>query len=413
MRFARAFASLLLLVAAGALLAAEQSYDYDALGRLVRSTADGNSVEYQYDAAGNLLEVTGNVPTTAPTISTVTPDALRRGQSAQVALSGSGLAYSSVNSPSTAFTLNGVSAQPTTVSFNLAVADDTPLGAHTFTVGNSAGSASFVLTVNPKLPALSVAPLPLAVAPDNVPRSFSITLGNADTVEHTLNLATSNPAVATISPASLVIGPGQTSVLASITGVAGGSTTLSLTSPTLKTVLAPVFVTADFAGINTSNAPLVGVVLETPPAPPGSQTVQLGARADVGVAVGGHIRDIAPQAVPQGSSATLTLFGKGLEMATSASLNPVDGVTLGSLTAAPDGLPATLSITVAESAPGTLRQVVLTDSAGNRFPAARADSDRLLIAHPAPVVESITPMFGTVGNQGTGAQTGAGELPHV
>jgi len=411
MRFARAFASLLLLVAAGALLAAEQSYDYDALGRLVRSTADGNSVEYQYDAAGNLLEVTGNVPTTAPTISTVTPDALRRGQSAQVTLSGSGLAYSSVNSPSTAFTLNGVSAQPTTVSFNRSVADDTPLGA--LTVGNSAGSASFVLTVNPKLPALSVAPLPLAVAPDNVPRSFSITLGNADTVEHTLNLATSNPAVATISPASLVIGPGQPSVLASITGVAGGSTTLSLTSPTLQTVLAPVFVTADFAGINTSIAPLVGVVLETPPAPPGSQTVQLGARADVGVVVGGHIRDIAPQAVPQGTSATLTLFGKRLEMATSASLNPVDGVSLGSLTAAPDGPSATLSISVAENAPATRRQLVLTDSAGKRFPAARADSDRLLIAHPAPVVESITPMFGTVGNQGTGARTGAGGLPHV
>lgn len=397
-RFARAVSLLLLLLAAGVLLAAEQSYDYDPLGRLVRSTAGGNSVEYRYDAAGNLLEVTGNQPVTAPAVSLATPDILRRGQAAQITLNGTGLAYASVGAPSSAFTVSGVSAQASTISFNLAVADDAALGGHTFAVSNSAGSASFVLTVNPKLPVLSVAPLPLAVAPDNVPRSFSITLSNADSVSHTVNLATSNPAIATVSPASLIIAPGQTSVLASLTGVSGGSTTLSLTSPTLQTAQAPVFVTADFVGINTSHAPLLGVVLEKLPDPPAQQTVQLGTHADVGVVVGGHLRDIAPQAVSQGASMTLTLFGKGLETATAVSLNPADGVTLGSLTAAPDGLSASLPITVAANAPATLRQIVLTDGAGNRFPASRADSDRILVAYPAPVVESITPVFGTVGS---------------
>jgi YD repeat-containing protein len=396
-RFARAVSILLLLLAAGVLLAAEQSYDYDPLGRLVRSTAGGNSVEYRYDAAGNLLEVTGNQPVTAPAVSTATPDILRRGQVAQITLSGTGLAYASVSAPSSAFTVSGVSAQPSTITFNLAVVDDAALGGHTFAVSNSAGSANFVLTVTPKLPVLSVAPLPLAVAPDNVPRSFSITLSNADTVPHTVNLATSNSAIATVSPASLIIAPGQTSVLATLTGVSGGSTTLSLTSPTLQTAQAPVFVTADFVGINTSHAPLLGVVLEKLPDPPTQQTVQLGTHADVGVVVGGHLRDIAPQAVPQGASMTLTLFGKGLETATAVSLNPADSVSLGSLTAAPDGLSATVSVTVAANAPATLRQLVLTDGSGNRFPASRADSDRLLIAYPAPVVGSITPVFGTVG----------------
>jgi YD repeat-containing protein len=396
-RFARTVSLLLLLLAAGGLLAAEQSYDYDPLGRLVRSTAGGNSVEYRYDAAGNLLEVTGNQPVSAPAVSTATPDILRRGQTAQITLDGTGLAYASVDAPTSAFTVSGVSAQPSTLTFNLSVADDAALGGHTFAVSNSAGSASFVLTVNPKLPVLSVAPLPLAVAPDNVPRSFSITLSNADSVSHTVNLATSNPAIATVSPASLIVAPGQTSVLASLTGVSGGSTTLSLTSPTLQTAQAPVFVTADFVGINTSHAPLLGVVLEKLPDPPTQQTVQLGTHADVGVVVGGHLRDIAPQAIPQGASMSLTLFGKGLETATAASLSPADGVTLGNLTAAPDGLSASLPITVAANAPATLRQIVLTDGAGNRFPASRADSDRILIAYPAPVVESITPVFGTVG----------------
>ena len=388
---------LLLLLAASALLAAEQTYDYDALGRLVRSTGGGNVVEYRYDAAGNLLEVSGNLPVTPPTVSTVTPDSLRRGQSAQITLTGDGLGYASVTSPSSALTLSGVSAQPSAIAFNLSVADDAPLGAQTFTVSSSAGSANFAVTVNPKLPVLLVAPVPLAVAPDSVPRSFIITLSNPDTVAHTVNLATSNPAIATVSPASLSVAPGQTSVLASIAGVLGGSTTLSLTSPTLQTVQVPVFVTAEFAGINTSHAPLLGVVLETPPGPPATQTVQLGASADVGVVIGGHIRDIAPRAAPRGVSLTLTVFGKGLETASTVSVSPADGVTLGTLTAAPDGLSATLPVTVADTAPATLRQIVISDASGNRFPAARADSDRLLIAYPAPVVESITPMFGTVG----------------
>lgn len=396
-RITRAVSILLLPLAAGALLAAEQSYDYDALGRLVRSTASGSSVEYRYDAAGNLLEVTGNLPVAAPLVTLVTPDSLRRGQSGQITLNGDGLAYSSVTSPSFAFTLNGVSASPAMLNFNLAVADDAPLGAHTFAVSNSAGSANFVLAVNPKLPTLSIAPLPLAVAPDNVPRSFSIALSNPDTVAHTVDLVTSNAAIATVSPASLSVPPGQTTVLASVTGVSGGSTTLTLSSPSLQTVQAPVFVTTEFAGINTSHAPLLGVVLEKPPQPPAPQTIQLGARAAVGVVVGGHIRDIEPKAVPRGASMTLTLFGKGLETATAVSLAPAEGVTLGNLTAAPDGLSATLSVNVAENASATLRQVVLSDSAGNRFPAARADSDRLLIAYPAPVIESITPMFGTIG----------------
>jgi len=239
-RYARALWIILFsFFAIAAIQAAEQSYDYDPLGRLVRSTGGGNAVEYRYDAAGNLLEVTGNLSVTAPAVSSVTPPALRRGQTAQITLNGAGLSFASVTSPSTAFTISGVNAQATTLSFGLAVADNAALGGHTFTVSNSAGTANFVITVNPKLPVLSVAPLPLAVAPDNVPRSFSISLTNADTIAHTVNLTTTNPAIATINPASLSIAPGTTAVLASITGVSGGSTVLSLTSPTLQAVQVP------------------------------------------------------------------------------------------------------------------------------------------------------------------------------
>jgi len=393
----RAWLVLLLLGIVGLAVANEQRYDYDALGRLVRSIDGVNATEYVYDAAGNLLEVKNAGAATAPIVTSVTPASLRRGSTAAIRIDGSGFSSATVTAPVTGFVLSGQKVLPTSIEFNLVVAADAPVGAQIFTVSNAAGNATASITIDAALPVLSVAPLPLAVAPDNVPRSFSISLSNADSVAHTVNLSTANAAIATVSPASLVIAPGQTSVLASLTGVFGGSTTLSLASTTLQTVLVPVFVTAEFAGINTSNAPLVGIVLEKPPAPPVSQSIQLGGRADVGVVVGGHIRDITPEAVGQGATTTLTVLGKGLELAVATSLQPADGVTVGNLSAAPDGLSATLSVSVADGAPATLRQLVLTDSAGLRFPAARADSDRLLIAYPAPVVESITPVFAAVG----------------
>lgn len=393
----RAWLLMLLLGMVGYATAVEQRYDYDALGRLVRTISGTTATEYVYDPAGNLLEVKNAGATTAPVVTSVTPAGLRRGTSAVIRVDGSGFSNATVTGPATGFVISGQKVLPTSIEFNLAVDPAAPVGAQVFTLSNAAGSTTFTITISSTLPVLSVAPLPLAVAPDGIPRSFSITLNNADAIAHTVNLTTVNPTIATVSPASLSLAPGQTSVLASIKGLTGGSTTLTLTSPTLQTEQVPVFVTAEFAGINTSNAPLVGVVLETPPAPPVSQTIQLGSRADVGVVVGGHIRDVAPQAVSQGTSATLTLLGKGLDAAVTASLQPADGVTLGTLTAAPDGLSATLSITVASNAPATLRQIILTDSLGKRFAAARADSDRFLIAYPAPVVESITPVFGTVG----------------
>ena len=397
--FVRAWLVLLLLGIVGLAVANEQRYDYDALGRLVRSIDGANATEYVYDAAGNLLEVKNAGAATAPVVTSVTPASLRRGSTANIRIDGSGFSSATVTAPVAGFVLSGQKILPTSIEFNLVVAADAPVGAQIFTVSNAAGSATASLTIDAALPVLSVAPLPLAVAPDNVPRSFSISLSNADSVAHTVNLSTLNAAIATISPASLVIAPGQTSALASLTGVSGGSTTLSLASTTLQTVLVPVFVTAEFAGINTSNALLVGVVLEKPPAPPVSQSLQLGGRADVGVVVGGHIRDLTPEAVAQGVTTTLTVLGKGLELAVAASLQPADGVTVGSLSAAPDGLSATLSVTVADGAPATLRQLVLTDSAGLRFPAAAADSDRLQIAYPAPVVESITPVFAAIGTR--------------
>ncbi len=388
---------LLLGLVAAPLLAAEQRYDYDPLGRLVQSTSDGNRVEYRYDAAGNLLEVSGDSPVVAPSISSVTPDAIRRGEQVQVNLSGNGLSYASVSSPSEKLIVSSVSAQAESLSFMLAVAADTPLVTQNFLLTNAAGSVGFDIEIMPHLPVMSAVPLPLAIPPDNTPHSFSIKLSNADNLPHTIYLASSNPAIALVSPTSLTLAAGQTQAIASITGVSAGSASLQLSSSSLEDTAVPVFVTTEFAGINTSHAQLLGVVLETS-SEPQTETKKLSTPADVGVVLGGHLRDLAPSAVNQGSNITLNVTGKGLDMVANVSLLPADGVTLGSFVAAESGLSASLSVNVAADAATGLRQLILQDAEGVSLAAARADSDRLLISYPEPIIASISPLFGTVGS---------------
>lgn len=53
-----AAASLVLMLGAGAAQAGETSYTYDSLGRVTRvQYPDGGVVEYDYDKAGNRIEV--------------------------------------------------------------------------------------------------------------------------------------------------------------------------------------------------------------------------------------------------------------------------------------------------------------------------------------------------------------------
>lgn len=398
-RTLRALVVVLCVSQAGAALsAAEQRYDYDATGRLVRAVGNGQSTDYVYDPAGNLLQVTGGVAA-SPVIATVTPSPIRRGQTVTVTLTGSGLSFASVTPPSVHFSVSGQKVQPSSIEFVLAVATDAPLGAQAFTVANAAGSAVANIGIDPQLPVLSVAPQPLAIPPDNVPRPFNLTLSNADSVPHTLNFAMSPPSLAAIAPTSVVVNPGTTSLQPTIAGKVGGTGTLTISSPTLATIQVPVFVTAEFSGINTSHAANVGVVKEAPPAPPPTQNALLRGLSDLSVVVGGHLLRVSPDAVVRGAGpVTLTLFGKGLEQVQNASIQPSAGITLSGYTAAPDGLSATLTIDVAANAAPTLRQLVLTDSGGKPLPTVRADADRIQIATGVPAVDSIQPLFGVPGS---------------
>lgn len=402
-RGARLLAAAAMLLCAGAYWLQAQAgyerYDYDALGRLIRAIDEqGRATDYQYDAAGNILRVvTGSGQAQPPAISSVSPSSIRRGETRLVTLSGANLSGAAVSNTDAGLDILDVRTTPNQITFTLSVSAIASLGSHAFVLSSAAGSATATLSVAPALPRLSVEPTPLAIPPDNVARPVTLRLSEPDVIDHVVALSASNANIA-VTPAQVTFAAGQTEATASVRGVTAGQAEFRLNSTTLGNTAVPVFVTADFQGISTSYAKPLGVILESG-STPGSQTYSPIAGGLLGVVVGSHIKAVAPTNYPIGTAASqLAISGVGLDAAASISLVPATGVTLGAMTPAADGLALTVPLSVATNAPLGMRQIVVKDAAGNAFPVAQPNGDRISIVRQAPEIDSISPLFATRGS---------------
>jgi YD repeat-containing protein len=391
----RLFALLFCALFIGSASAVTERYDYDPLGRLIRAVNEANQVtDYVYDAAGNLLEVRNGGTATAPAISGITPASLRRGETKVVTITGSGFLGASVAASDPELDIANLKVAATKIEFDLTASANAPVGTQPITIASAAGNATASITVAPLLPKVSVDPAPLAIPPDNVLRQFTIRLSHVDAIDHIVTLSASNSNI-TVSPASVTIPAGRLSVPASIKGISAGQSVITLSSTTLGASLVPVFVTAEFVGITTSRAPLLGMVLESAAQPNQTQITPMVSR-QLGVLVGSAVRSITPDRFNVGTElGTLTINGIGLEAVQSVSVEPSTGVTLGSPSVAPNGLTIAVPITVAANAPVTQRRVIVRNAAGVALPAASPSADRINIVRPKPQIESIEPLFGT------------------
>jgi YD repeat-containing protein len=407
-RVIRVIAAALLAVAAVApapLLAAEGSverYDYDPLGRLIRVIdAAGKVTEYDYDPVGNIRAVRtgGSGSGLTPTVTGVSIASFRKGESAPVTVTGTNFTGARLTSVDPEIDASNVAVTATQLRFTVSATQAAIPGAKNFNITNSAGTANFSLTLAPPLPAATFNPQPFAVPPDNAPRTFNIVLSNADTVAHTVSLTLDNPAIATVTPASVSFAVGQTLATIQITGKTGGLSTVRLASATLPAASAPVFVTADFAGVRTAYAPLVGVVLEGSAGPGTPTTIDRLLSPAVGVALGAFFRGIEPRALVRGQTTRVVVSGANLQGVTGIAIAPSTGITVANVTPAPDGLSVAADLTVAADASVAQRQVVLSGT-GGPFRPASADADRVWVVDGQPVITSIEPFQAAPGTSG-------------
>jgi YD repeat-containing protein len=382
--------------------AGEERYDYDALGRLVRVIDEqGRVTQYLYDAAGNILQVITGGTAQPPAVTSISPTSIIRGETKQVTITGSGLNNAEVSAGDPGLDIAGVQATATQISFSLAVALTATLGPQQINIRNAAGTASASITVNPVPPKLGMAPQPIAVLSGGGPRSFSVTLSGADDVDHVVSVVSANGAVATVSPTSVTIPAGQISAAVGVTGVSPGTTAINLASPGLAGAVVPVFVSSsndEIKGLTTSFARPLGVVVQSAVIP--STTFGPFAGRPVGIVKGAYIDNVAPKTFGIGTGpANLVINGNELGGVTGVSIMPPDGLTLGAISVAADGLSVTVPLTVSANAPTTVRKVVLA-GAQQPYIAARIGADQFLITLPPPEIVSIDPIFATTGSIG-------------
>jgi hypothetical protein len=214
--------------------------------------------------AGWVRYATGiNVIPLKPTLAVtdITPGSMRRSESKSFQISGSYLLGAQVTAPSgNGLTLSGLQTTATLASFNLAASATATLGSQTLTISNPAvanGTGAMLVSIIDALPKINTSTIPSAVIPDGVVRQFTLSLTNADSFSNSFSLSTADPTIISVTPASVTIPAGATSVPITIAGLKLGYTMLNITSPTLAAVSKQIYAS------NLLNGASVGPVLSS------------------------------------------------------------------------------------------------------------------------------------------------------
>ena len=381
--------------------AGQERYEYDQIGRLIRFVDSNNQVtEYSYDAASNLTSVSrgGTASGYVPTLTAISPNFLRRGQTKAITLTGQRLQVGTLQTSDPGLDLGNVRQSASQILADLTVAVTVPTGNQTLTFSNAEGAAALPITVAPELPVLSVEPSPLALPPDNGTRAITLRLSNADVIPHSISLVSSDTSKATVNPANVSIAAGQTSIQVSVTSKAAGFVTLQLTSPTLQTLTVPVYITADFRGVNTSYSAPVGVVVGdlVPAVPQTTATASFNSQR-VGIAVGAVLTGVTPKGMTIGATQPLVISGVNIPANVTITVIPSTGTVVDTTAVAANGKQITAQLSLdASAATGPLR-VVVTDAAGNVLPFADITQSQIVVTSGQPIISSIEPLFATAG----------------
>jgi hypothetical protein len=335
------------------------------------------------------------VPLPPITVSGIDPSSIRRGERRTFSATGTNLQGAAVSAASSGLSVSDLQTTATQASFTLTAADNAALGTAVLSFSNpgvAKGIATAEIRVDKALPKVVVTPAVLAVPPDGTSHQFRVGLTEADDVDRTFTLGVGSATIATVTPATFTIAAGQTQQTVSVQGLALGQTTLTVTATGLAPLTLPIYVTPDFNSINTAAARSVYVerlVAAQPPAP--VAVSPLLARA-VRIGAGRFIRSVTPSTLTIGTAAQeLVIEGEGLDGANAVSVNASAGITLGNVSAAPDGKSVHVLITVAADAALGMRQVQVAGTHQPYLPSG-ASADRILIVPPQPEIASIEPI---------------------
>ncbi|MCZ6804628.1 MAG: hypothetical protein O7D86_12040 [Proteobacteria bacterium] len=367
-------------------------------------------MEYGYDAAGNIIDITSQVFTEPPDITGLTPTFINIGRSINMLATGTDLLSASVTVTEPGFSVANVTSTLTEVSFTLTATKQASIGTATINFTTSLGSDSEIITVADRAPNILTVPNPIALVPDGQARTITILLDAPMASEETFDLTIDDGSFASLGQSSITLLAGETRASFELTGLTGGNTALSISSTSpLFNVSFPVYVTAPFSGDTYAASYPVGIIVGTedptgaseiaplPSAlvglivgtedptgapeiaplpstlvglivgtedPTGASEIAPLPSVVTGTIVGPVIQTLVPITAAQGDSITLSFTGINLQEVNAINITPMDNLTLGSLSINPGGTQVTVPLTIGVSAALGVRQVSVNTPLG-------------------------------------------------
>jgi len=346
------------------------------------------------------------------------PKAVGAGANAQtVIVEGGGLSdvVSVAITPDDNITVNNlnINAQGDSLSFDVSVADDTPLALRKLELQTATGVVSPLSASANRIYIGGTVPTIISLSPiylnrgdlrTIIVRGFNFESVRGIRFDNNDNLTFSEP---TISPDGRSL---------SFDIVVQGFARLGPRQLILESLVGdsvPINPSANL--INIENEPprvlspivsaVVGITKEVATQP---QSTQQTARSNVlGIARGSLLRSIAPSSRSQGSEVVLNITGFGLNNVVNAEFLPAQGITVNELNVSGDGNSATLNISIASDAEATIRQLSLL-TASSTVPATTS-ADRFTVTFAQPQIDSVLPRL-IDRSQGTASITVRGSL---
>jgi len=374
-------------------------------------------VDYEYDAAGNIVRIITREQSNPPIVGPLAPEFINQGRSRLISTTGSNLLGIDVSTDYPGLSIGAVTSDETQISFQLTASSQAPVGSAIIRFTTGLGEVQQTIFVAESPPALTANPNPIAIANNNTVSSISLEFSVPRPEDETYTLTTGDTSVADTVSGSFTILAGQSQVDIALTGLVIGSTNLNIElAAKFYTYSFPVFVgksydelVAEFPDMSQRNlfAASVGVLLQdgtqfepgtvtqvvgvevgrlsgftTDPVgvsygdgligrlmtgPVGvnlSDNVNLAFSPRVGAIYGPLIDSIQPIVVAVGSTVDLDVTGVNLGEVVDIIVTPDTDVTVDSFTVNPEGTQLTLTLTIDPLAALGERVVSLQDSSG-------------------------------------------------
>lgn len=383
-----------------------------ALQLLLVSLAAADSqriIEYDYDGAGNITGVRSELNEGPPDVTEIKPVFVGRESTIAMVATGSNLARASVATAVPGLTISNVSPASTQVRFFVTADETAVIGPAPLTFSTRFGSDVEEILVTERVPIVSTEPSPILLLPDGQAIDVFMVFDRPFETNQTYQLAMRDPAIATVSQATVTLPAGEITATVQVSGLSVGNTDLDITQPANFLAIAiPVIVVDPFqlpagdlfigsrplgvvrnadeapSGLLTALSPPLGVVTNLPDLPTGAGPsialspplgVVLNQFASIGDLPPGDVQihsdglgvslppvavQVAPASLPGDTRETLTITGAGLDLVTDVGFIPEDGISQTQpFVVTPDGTVLSLFIEVTAGAPPGLRQILL------------------------------------------------------